>query len=509
MLDNYLEYNIQNKIKLFYILQSYKTINVSELNSLLYLSTGNINNLIEEINSDLKPHIEIYRNYASYSISISDDIEPLKIIHLLSHSSNVLKCLKFLITNDRQKPFSLFIDENFLTKSTAYRIRETCQKYLSSVGLDIKNNQVVGDETRIRFLIALLNYKYGVDCCNIDKVSIEIARKFILYTNQVIDMNFLEKTSTEYGYFENLLILSWKRKKYPLSFPKSSELERLKKIFIYDDIKQAVKPTIEKSLNINYNNDDLNYIYLAYCCTNSCVFSDKWTDEDILLVHKIVFSYKPFSNLLHDFGEKFGEKIQQQHALKVELIYFYKKCLFELQCIIPDKHYYLDSKKNSITLSVIQCVTVLLKEWVIKNNMNYQITENHIIYLSLKVESIIHQIIEPTKVLLVFDIISELRFVSSFIQRTFSSKRINIIPVHFNAEKMEALFQAENSIIITSKKFERALYSLGCNKTNTIIPISIEFTEQEVSTIESSLLQYEEKAFRELIESVKEKCNVS
>ncbi|MFQ9512006.1 MAG: helix-turn-helix domain-containing protein, partial [Lachnospiraceae bacterium] len=159
-------------------------------------------------------------------------------------------------------------DDPFLPKSTAYRSREKCLEYLHAIGLDVVCNKVIGEEYRVRFLIALLYYKYGVDCCGIDKKSIQLARTFLLATNQVIDLHFLEQTSIEYGYFECLLILSWKRKQYPLNFPKSSEFGKFKELFIYQDMKKYLRKTIETTLN--YTSSIYTTGRNCYCILFNC-----------------------------------------------------------------------------------------------------------------------------------------------------------------------------------------------------------------------------------------------
>lgn len=128
------------------------------------------------------------------SLSILDKVNTLKLLHAIYAHSDILHCLKFLLTNDTCKPFTIFIDDNFLSKSTAYRTRKVCLAYLHMIGLDVKKNCVIGEEARIRFVIALLYYKYGIDCCDIDEEAVAFARCFILSTNQTIDLDFLKKT---------------------------------------------------------------------------------------------------------------------------------------------------------------------------------------------------------------------------------------------------------------------------------------------------------------------------
>ena len=73
--------------------------------------------------------------------------------------------------------------------------------------MDIKKNKVIGEEYRIRFLIALLYYKCGIDCCDIDEYSIKLIKEFIISTNQSITFEFLNNATNEYDYFDCLMSL--------------------------------------------------------------------------------------------------------------------------------------------------------------------------------------------------------------------------------------------------------------------------------------------------------------
>ena len=221
-----------------------------------------------------------------------------------------------MILNDEEKAFSEFIEQEYLTPSSAYRIRQKCIEYLQIIGLDVNKNHVIGEEYRIRFLIALLHYKYGVDCYETDSKSIQILRNFILHTNQVIDLHYLEQTEVEYGYFEYLFVLSWKRIKYPLSKLHFKKLNYLKRIFIYQDMKIALEKTIEPSIHQHFSENDYDYLYLVYCCTNSCIFADKWSENDIKLVHHIVFSDKAFNDLLQRLECLLPPDVLTSHAMR-------------------------------------------------------------------------------------------------------------------------------------------------------------------------------------------------
>ena len=156
--------------------------------------------------------------------------------------------------------------------------------------MDIKKNKVIGEEYRIRFLIALLYYKCGIDCCDIDEYSIKLIKEFIISTNQSITFEFLNNATNEYDYFECLMSLLWKRKDHNdnLSIPK--ELEKFKEIFIYNDLKKYLHNVIGNQLNIDFSKKDYDYMYLVYFCTNNFLFANQWTEERKEHIYKIFLS---------------------------------------------------------------------------------------------------------------------------------------------------------------------------------------------------------------------------
>ncbi|EJT6492963.1 helix-turn-helix domain-containing protein [Clostridium perfringens] len=499
MLDNFLETNIQNKLKLFSILHLDKTVSIKQLCHSLRLSVSGINSIVDELNWNFQGLAEIKKNSSFFSLFVNYDVNFFHLFHSIYRNSNVLHCLKFFITNDQDIPFSEFIENEFLSKSNAYRIRTSCRYYLNNIGLDIKKNQITGEEYRIRFLIALLHYKYGIDCYDIDDASIKTTRDFILSTNQVIDMNYLEQTSNEYGYFECLFVLSWKRKDHPLSTFQSEHLEKLKTVFIYEELKKSLKATVEPVLNTKFSENDYDYIYLVYCCTNSCLFADKWSQEDISKVHDIIFSNGAFSDLIHRFGKKFGKKIENSHSLRATLIYFYKKCLLELQCIIPDNNFYLDSKQNNLTLIIYNQLTDILNSWQKANKISYKIDDNHLFYLSIQVEFILRQYMKPIQIFVLSDLNAELKVMSLYLKRSFSTKRIAITPFLLNAQNKNFFTLQKDSVFIVHRKFERIITSWGIAENNTIVPISVEMNNREIYHIQQAIMNYEKKIFLDFI----------
>lgn len=502
MLNRYLEKNIQNKLELFSVLHSASSITMKDLLSFLPLSINTINTLINELNEDFAGIADIKKNVSGFSIHIYEGTGFMELLHAIYYHSVVLKCLKFMLLNDDNSSLSQFTEENYIAKSSVYRIRKNCCDYLQQIGLNVKNNKVVGEEYRIRYLIALLHYKYGVDCYELTDKELDIIRNFTLSTNPSIDRAYLDMTSNEYGYFEYLFFLSWKRKDYLTDTICSDRLETCKKLFVYDELKAAIKNTLEPLLQIHFTENDLNYFYLIYSSTNNCMFADQWTAEQVSYLHELAFDDREYHDLYLRTEKILGEKIANSPLFRSTLIYFSKKCLLELQCIIPDKNFYLYSKKSHLTRAVTQIVERVLSDWKTHNHIRYEIDKDHVFYLALQIEEIIKLNMPPVSVFALSELTSELDITSNYIGKFFPDQRLKIIPFLLGAEDKEIICSQTRSIIIANKKFKELLEKWELEENNTVLLISVELSRHELLLIHQAVLEYETENFLDFINQI-------
>lgn len=503
MLDNYLEANIQHKLKLLSALHTHKTITTKSLCTTLDLGPTAIHTLIEEINTATQGLAAIHTTSNSITLNTEEGIHFFHLFRAICKQSNVLDCLRFLLLNDNHRPFSRFIDEAYLTKSSAYRARQACVDYLRCVGLNLENNCVIGREYRIRFLMGLLHYKYGIDCYAIEPDDLRLVRRFILATNHVVDMEYLEQTENEYGYFEYLLILSWKRKGHPLSPLLSNQLQRLKALFLYNNLEEAVKAHLEPTLPCTFDTLDLDYIYLVFCCTNNCLFANRWNDQTTHEIARIVFEDTAFADLLKRFDARFGSDVAHSHALRAALVYFYRKCLLELQCIIPDKNFFVNTPQHPLSKQFLQFLTDFLNDWREANHIQYRLDSNHLIFLSLQIEYILRQTLPPVPVYLLSDLFVDLDVLALHLSRQISNKRIDIHTFLLNGEDHTTLTNLENCVVIAHKKFEGILTRMGIGEKNTLVPITAELNNDERAAIHLAINHYDDANFAALIQSPK------
>ena len=343
-------------------------------------------------------------------------------------------------------------------------------------------------------MIALLYYKCGIDCCDIDEYSIKLIKEFIISTNQSITFEFLNNATNEYDYFECLMSLLWKRKDHNdnLSIPK--ELEKFKEIFIYNDLKKYLHNVIGNQLNIDFSKKDYDYMYLVYFCTNNFLFANQWTEERKEHIYKIFLSNQKFYDLYIRLSHKYGKFLEQSHIFKTILIYFFKDHLFQLQCLIPNQRLYIDTTPTT-TYITNNDVSGIINSWKKANNILYPTDKRSIFYLTTQIEFILRQLVPPVTIILLSDLMSEIEMINLFVEKNFSRNRINITPLLLNSYNLEYLNAEKNRIIIITRGIEYLLKPYNFFQNNTIVIIDSRTTLYEKEKISNAIANYEEKQF--------------
>ena len=502
MLHDFLENNIQNKLNILYVIQARKYTSIKELGELLHLSYSGVNSLVSEINKDLCGYALLRKESNSLVLDFQQDSDISILVHRICRRSAMLHCLKFFLTNDAQQPFVSFYDREFLSQPTAYRIRNSCREYLVSIGLGLQQNKVVGDEYRIRFLIALLYYKYGVDCGYFDSDSIYAARQFILETNQSISMNYLNQISMEHGYFECLFVLLWKRVEYQVKIPQFNHFGKLKEVFVYNRLKKLLNTTLTSQLHIQFSEDDLDYLYLIYLCTNNSMFADKWKPEDVEQNQSIIFADNEFDALVKKMQGVFGTDACTTRPFKATLVNFYKKCILELYCLIPDEHFYLYSQRNETTQIIYNLLSDIINNWGKSIGFQFTLDKSHLFYLSLQIEFILYQRLVPVPIYILSDLNAELEVMTLYLQNHFSSRSTSITPLLITLQNIEFLCQQKHCIIVASDKFIKYFSIPKLLEHNTFIPVSVEINPRDIQMINDTFTRYKKIYFLNYLSSL-------
>lgn len=177
------------------------------------------------------------------------------------------------------------------------------------------------------------------------------------------------------------------------------------------------------------------------------------------------------------------------------LIYFAKKFVFELQCIIPDKHFYLDSKRNPSTRKVTQSVSQILDTWRRENHLQYPIDPDHIRCLSVQLETILCQFTKPIPLIVISDLIVEIEIMVLTLTTKFSVQQIQVTQFPLNAQDMDFLYQLKGCVLVVTHRLSHYIKQLPLSKYTCIVSISAEINFYDIQEIHNAITCYQEDSF--------------
>ena len=197
-------------------------------------------------------------------------------------------------------------------------------------------------------------------------------------------------------------------------------------------------------------------------------------------------------SFLHELNSALGGlaeiTVQDSHA---SLFVYENVSFLELQCLIPDKHFYLHGTNSQLLLAIKDSLADILKDWRQAHHIQYEMDPGHVLYLSTQLGAVLCQLVKPIPLLVVSDIISEVETIRLLLSRVFSPMRITLVPFFLNAQPLSLLRQQKKSIILVFKKFDHLISEIGLSGDNVIIPVSSEMTSVDIGKIRKAVLEYE------------------
>lgn len=501
ILDDILEKKIQNKIYLLHILFNVKLVSLEEVESYLNLKDFQVKEMISEINDNLRnsdSKIKLIRK--KIYLENKAGIEESELTHAIYSTSYILDYFDFIINNNSEKNFSDFIDKYYLSHATAYRIRKKVKDYLLYEGLNIKGNVVVGKEYKIRYLIALLHYKFGVKYKKITNEDIGVARSFILAADDVTD-NFLDITNKEYHFFEILVVLTWVRFPINLDTNEWSDFEKLKTLPIYKHLLSRSKKYLENRVKLSFSSEGYDYLYLAYLSTDNSLFVELWNQNDMDKVYEIILKNEKVTDLMNIIVENFqlGKHIISSPIFLVSILYLYKRFILNLQTFIPINRFLLPDNQGKFRVELENKISKFGKKWAVGNNISFSIEQSTILYFTYQIETLYTSMLSPTDLIIVTDSIVDYEILKTKIISEYGIENINPIIFLITRRSIKELSLIDNSIIVFEPKFYSIVNRFSKNNTR-LVELSIEFFNVNINKLKSILDSFQEERLLNFLE---------
>lgn len=180
MLEEYLEPMINHQALLLTILLGKKRISFHAIRQKTGFSLANIKRYIHQLEELFQGDIAFEWDSTIVRCTVLKRGKPfLKTIYRQSVRLHILKFLLIKAPCYKVKSVSGFAREHFISTPSAYRLIQHIKPFVEECGLALEDNSVVGEEWRIRYLIALLHDKYGIVIYELTDHDLDIVHDFI------------------------------------------------------------------------------------------------------------------------------------------------------------------------------------------------------------------------------------------------------------------------------------------------------------------------------------------
>lgn len=422
---------------------------MTELVDKTKLSPATIKQYIEDLNhcfSD-KLTISIKQQVIScqYPAALKDDY-----LRDIYSESKILQLLKFLVLNaDAQKPLTYFAEKNFISNASAYRLREAISPYIKKVGLDLVKNSIVGDEHRIRYLIAFLQSKYGIDIYPLTDDDLTLIKAYVQETASHLKFSHLLVDS--FLFYDILISLAWKRHKYKISLPKSPIFQQLKALFVYDKLRASLTDILSPLTGQSYDTNDLDYFFLVYITSKNTFASQEWTEQDADLCYSIFEKNENFQKLLLPIKDSFDIPDASLRDLSKILVSFSRLFICQMQFFIPEKNDFLDGYYNG-NQHLLKRVLKITKKWRRQISTDTFINYHHLYLLCNYLEVFLKASQPKLEVVLLWTDLVSSKLLSQYIPDHFSENSVHFMTYHLLGDNIYDIKNISADLIITNNR---------------------------------------------------------
>ena len=375
-------------------------------------------------------------------------------------------------------------DEEFISVSKAYELKRKVIEYVEGLGIKVADKTIANNECRLRFLITFFQMKVGIDFISISKYNKYQFSKLFDKIEEVENC-LLSDYSREYASI--LLQLDFDRKKlFPVTFDKKS-LNLLENTPIYRRLSKPIYSFLKEELHVNIQSEEIFYYALVFNIMNANYYDSSYdstifeSDTYRSYVHLIKNeTWLHYNELVDCFEKEFEVPLRQEPLFEASTINFIRKCIFNIQTLIPEEHVELGNLPQ-VPDEIFTKICNSLHNWNQKTGLTLIFSDDHIKYFSSKIFFLLRKQERPSRIHLLTSFYTDYLLAKEVLKYEFGNF-VDI--VQFNPQKDAAEYK-EKDLILYDTEYN-FLEKIDCPK----LKISYVFDLTEFQQIREKLFSY-------------------
>ncbi|HHB0784451.1 hypothetical protein A5806_002617 [Enterococcus faecium] len=417
MFEKYMERDLMRKITIVNLLWESSQITSIELAEYLEVTAATIKSDIKFINTCYcsEDSLLIGSSLNGYYILNKNKRDKAYYMKKIYKESLFIRACCHFLKNNFSNVIQ-FANQEFISKSKAYYLKGEVMIYLKEIQVITATNEI--DECRLRFLLSDYSKKYA-------------SILFQLHFNR--------------------------RKKGEMNFEKNT-LCMLKKTKVYERLSQPVRLFLEKELYGQVKDEEIFYFVLIFNVMNANYFEDGGISE-IHQSYVNLISNSPilfYKELVYLFEKGFNIRLEKEKLFEAALITFLRKCIFNLQSLIPEEHFELGNLAevpNHIFLKSRE----IFYQWNNLTKLNLSYSDYHIKYFTSKIYFLLSKRKRPQNIYLLTSFYTDYLLAKEILNREYG----NIVHIEqYNPNKQISTYSV-NDLVLYDTKYE-VLSKLPC-----------------------------------------------
>lgn len=381
-----------------------------------------------------------------------------------------------------------FAEKEWISLAKVYKIRSKVIDYLGQLDIEVSDNQIVNNECRIRFLMAFYQWKVGINFIDITSHRQFMLEKLFKEVEKVEKCLF-SKSSKEYASI--LLQLNFIReKKNPIFFDEES-VRILKRTKIYQRLSIPIENFLKKNMFNKVTHYEIFYFALVFNIMNANYYdsehlSDTYSSYSELIKDSPKLCY---DNLIEKFEEKYNLVLREDPLFEVSIITFLRKCLFNLQILIPEEHLERGhiARVSTVFFEEIKQIFV---EWDRETDLRLIFSDAHFQYLASKLFFVINKKERPKRLFLLSSFYADYLLAKEILTHEYGA----LVEIQqFSPQMQLTEYQMEDLVLYDGD------YDILNKISSRKLQISFVFDLYELQKIREELFEYNLKKIQNIL----------
>lgn len=479
MLEKFMEKELVRKIKIINLLWETDALTSAALASALAVTGATIKNDIKTLNLNYcSPTAPLVVSSGSgYSI-LDREQNKREVLKRIYRDSLFLRACCFYLTRGFANS-ERFATVEFISPSKAYDLKNAVLAYVEALGIT-PTSADSKDECRLRFLITYLQMKIGVEIVAIPKFN---HYQFDRLFNEIEEIEKCLFSEYSRQYASVLFQLDYDRSSaFPVGFDQD-EKNLFVKTEAYQRLRDPVAAFLKQEFHAESTEDHLLYYVLILNIMNanyieSAEWEASYTSYVKVIKNSPQLQYAKLENL---FFERFGLELDVNSILfEAPVITFLRKCMFNLQILIPEEHLEL-GYMPCIPQDFITALTEIFHAWNNITGLPLLYSADHLKYLASKLYFPLHRRSRPEKIYILTSFYTDYLLAKEILSAEYGA----LIQVAQFVPKVKAVY-TEDDLILYDTNYP-ILEKLPCKK----LQVSFIFDLAELQAIREYLFEYD------------------